>query len=137
MFIKGIRFINTISRHVKFMTAEHINNAEASTQKESIRQVKKVYMLRGFKVANILIDGQFTCIRGNLAEIKINLNISSNEEDVGEIERLNCTRKERVRGIYNKLTFNKIPVHIIVELVALVIFWINVLPPSKFAGGNL
>ena len=29
MFINGIRFINTISRHVKFMTAEHISNAKA------------------------------------------------------------------------------------------------------------
>ena len=26
MFINGIRFMNTISRHIKFMTAEHINN---------------------------------------------------------------------------------------------------------------
>ena len=31
VFINGIRFINTISRHVKFMTEEHIANAEAST----------------------------------------------------------------------------------------------------------
>ena len=30
MFINGIRFINTVSRHVKFMTAENIANAEAS-----------------------------------------------------------------------------------------------------------
>ena len=40
MFINGIRFINTISRHIKFMTTEHIDNAEASTLQESIRQVK-------------------------------------------------------------------------------------------------
>ena len=31
MFINGIRFISTISGHVKFVTAEHIDNAEAST----------------------------------------------------------------------------------------------------------
>ena len=34
MFINVIRFINTISRHVNFMTAEHIANAEASTLQE-------------------------------------------------------------------------------------------------------
>ena len=34
MFINGILFITTISRHVKFMTAEHIVNEEASTLKE-------------------------------------------------------------------------------------------------------
>ena len=31
MFINGTHFINTISRHVKFMTAEHIANAKGST----------------------------------------------------------------------------------------------------------
>ena len=40
MFINGIQFINTISRLVKFMTEEHITNAEASTLQESTRQVK-------------------------------------------------------------------------------------------------
>ena len=31
MFINGIRFINEISIHIKFMTAEHIANTKAST----------------------------------------------------------------------------------------------------------
>ena len=44
IFINGIRFTNTISRHTKFMTAEHIANAEASELQESTRQVKQVYM---------------------------------------------------------------------------------------------
>ena len=43
--------------------------AEASTLKESIRQVKQIYMQRGFNITNILMDGQFTCIWGNLAEL--------------------------------------------------------------------
>ena len=34
MFINGICFINTISIHVKFMTAEYIANKEASTLQE-------------------------------------------------------------------------------------------------------
>ena len=67
MFINGIRFINIISIHIKFRTAEHIDNAEASTLQESIRQFKQVYMQRGFKITNILMDAKFTCIRGNLA----------------------------------------------------------------------
>ena len=29
----------------------------------------------GFKITNILMDGQFVCIRGDLAELKINLSI--------------------------------------------------------------
>ena len=94
MFINSIRFINTISIHVKFITAEHIANAEASTLQESIRKLKQVYMQRGFKITNILMDGKFACIKGDLAKLQINLNICSNDEHMGEIERLNCTVKE-------------------------------------------
>ena len=93
MFINGIHFINTISRHVKVITAEHIANAEASTLQESIRQFKQVYMQQGFNITNILMDGQLACIRGNLAELQININICSNNEHVGEIERLDRTVK--------------------------------------------
>ena len=94
-------------------------------------------MQRGLKITNILMDGQFAFIRGNLAELQINLNICSNDEHVGDIERLNRIVKERVRGIYNTLTFNKLPGRMIVELVSLVILWINALPPSPYVGGNL
>ena len=32
-------------------------------------------MQQRFKITNILMDGKFTCIRGNLEELQINLNI--------------------------------------------------------------
>ena len=137
MFINSIRFINTISIHVKFITAEHIANAEASTLQESIRKVKQVYMQRGFNITNILMDGKFTCIRGNLAELLINLNVFSNNKHVGEIKRLGRTVKERVIGIYNTLHFNKLPGIMIIKLVALIIFWLNALPDSPSVGGNI
>ena len=93
MFINDIRFIKRVSRHANFMMEEHISNSEASTLQESIRQVKQVYMQCGFKINNILMDGKFTCIRYNLAELQINLNICSNDKHVGEIELLNCAVK--------------------------------------------
>ena len=79
-------------------------------------------MQRGFKITNILMDGKFACIRGDLAQLQINLNACSNNEHVGEIERLNLTVKKRVRGIYNTLPFKKIPGRMIIELVDLIIF---------------
>ena len=71
IYVNGIRFINTIYRYIKFMTAEHIANSEASTLQNSIKQVKRIYMQRGFKTVNILIDGQFKCIRGDLEDIQV------------------------------------------------------------------
>ena len=66
------------------MTAEHIANTEVSKLQELTRQVKQVYVQKGFKITNILMDGKFTCIRGNLEEIQINLNIYSNNKHVGD-----------------------------------------------------
>ena len=85
MFVSGICFIDTISRHLKFMTAEHIANADATTLQEYIIQVKQVCMPWGFKITNILMDGQFSCIRGNLAELQININVFSNNKHVGDM----------------------------------------------------
>ena len=38
LFINEIFFINIISRHLKFMVAEYIANAEATTLQESIKK---------------------------------------------------------------------------------------------------
>ena len=93
LFINGIFFINTISRHLKFKVAEYIANSEATTLQESIQPFKQFYMYRGFKVTNILVERQLTCIRGDLVELQINLNVFSKYEHVGEIKRINITVK--------------------------------------------
>ena len=62
-------------------------------------------MHRGFKIANILMNGQLSRIRGNLTDLQINLNISSNNKHMGEIKQLNLTVKKRVRDIYSTLPF--------------------------------
>ena len=79
--------------------AEHILNAEATTQQKPIKQVKQVYMQLRFNVTNIRMDGKLAFFIGNLVELQINLNVYSNHEHSGEIERLNRTVKERVRLI--------------------------------------
>ena len=79
LFISGICFINIISRHLKFIMAEYIANTEATTLQEYIKQVRQFYMEWGFKLTNILVDRQSTCIRGKLVELKINLNVCSND----------------------------------------------------------
>ena len=55
---------------------------------------------------------------------------------MGEIELYNQIFKERVRGIYNTKSFNKMPQNMIVELVSLVISGMNSHPPSPYAGGG-
>ena len=45
------------------MMVENIANADATTIQEYIYKIKPVYMHRGFKVTNILMDVQFACIK--------------------------------------------------------------------------
>ena len=137
MHVNGIRFINTIYGHINFMTAEQIANAESSTLHNYIRQVNIIYIQWGFKVVNILTDGQFECIRGDLSKIQVNLNIWSNNEHVGEIERLNITIKERSVGICNTMPLKTVTGMMIVDIIALVVFCINALPPSPSIEGDL
>ena len=70
------------------MMAEHIANLEAINLQKSIKQLKCIYMHWGFKLVNILMNDQFECIHVDLDDIQVNLNIYSNDENIGEIERL-------------------------------------------------
>ena len=76
------------------MMAEHIANSEAITLK-NFKQVKHMYMHCGFKVVNILVDGQFECICGNLVDIQIHQNSCYNNENIRKIGPINRKIKER------------------------------------------
>ena len=128
MFVNKMPFFVTMSRHVKFGTAEMLQNQQSKTILRAIKQVKSVYMKRGFKISTLLMDGQFESIRGDLAEMQINLNTVSNDEHVPEVERYICTIKERARCVYNTLPFRRIPTRMIIEIVYHSVFWLNSFP---------
>ena len=59
MFINKIPFFVTMSRHLRFCTAENITNQKQKTLLASVKQVKSAYMKRGFVLTHVLMDGQF------------------------------------------------------------------------------
>ena len=85
-------------------------------------------MKRGFKISTLLMDRQFESIRGDLAEMQINLNTVSNDEHVPEVERYIRTIKERAHCVYNTLPFRRIPTRMIIEIVYHSVFWLNSFP---------
>ena len=105
MAINKIPFMITTSRHIHFGTAELIRNKAKRTLMTSIHQVVGAYHARGFRICNILADGGFECIRNNLADIGISLNVATRNENVPEVERYIRTIKERVRAIACTLPF--------------------------------
>jgi Zinc knuckle len=128
MFVNTIPFFVSISRDLKFATAEMICNQKDPTILLAIKHVVATYAKRGFRVATILMDGQFDSLRGDLSELHLTLNTTANDEHVPEIERHIRTIKERARSIYNTLPFKQLPPRLVIELVYYCTFWLNSFP---------
>ena len=128
MYVNKIPFLMSISRHIRFGTAQHITNQKGTTIFTGIRAIHQVYLQRGFRIRNAFMDGQFEPLRGNLAELGIVLNTASNDEHVPEIERQICTVKERTQAIYCTLPFQKMPRRLIIEMVYAANYWLNMFP---------
>ena len=67
-----------------------------STILKYFKLIVGIYHTRGFQVTIILADNQLKSMRGKLADMGVIINITSRDEHVPEIERFNCTIKERV-----------------------------------------
>ena len=93
MSVNWIKFFNTTSRHTRFTTTEMIQNARQETLLKSIKNVVQLYKYCGFRIKELLMDGEFECLRGDLSAIQIELNTSSENEHVGKVERVNRTIK--------------------------------------------
>jgi TPP-dependent 2-oxoacid decarboxylase len=121
----------TISRHIQFGTTKMLQNQKSKTILSAIKQVKSIYMKRGFKLDHILMDGQFEPLQAKLADMAITVNTISNDEHVPKIERHIQTTKERTRCVYNTLPFNKMPACMTIEMVYSSTFWLNSFPPAN------
>jgi hypothetical protein len=130
MFVNRFPFVMTISRHLKFGTAEYIKNQKDDTILTAIKHVKGLYMHRGFKITHMLMDGQFESLRADIADLQINLNTVSRDEHVPEIERRIRTVKECTRCVYNTLPFRHVPPRMLIEMVYSSNFWLNSFPPG-------
>lgn len=130
MFVNGLPFFVTISRNIKFCTAQLLPDQKEKTLVGAVRGVRATYMKRGFHVEAMFMDGQFEPIRGALSEMQITLNTVARGEHVPEIERQIRTIKERARCVFNTLPFKKVPGRMVAELIYFCIFWLNSFPAN-------
>ena len=93
MFVIGVQFFMTISRHIGFGTSEHITNAKTSTLVQSLLQVNFLYKRRGFKIETFMMDGQFEPIKADADNAGISVNTISRDEHEPIIERYIRTRQ--------------------------------------------
>ena len=107
MFVNKIVFLVTISRGIKFGTAETLKDRKHPMIMSAIKHVVALYSKRGFRVSDAHTVNDFEPMRANLMDAKVNLNVVSNSEHIPEIERHIRTMKDRARCMYNSVPFKK------------------------------
>jgi Reverse transcriptase (RNA-dependent DNA polymerase)/Zinc knuckle len=137
MKVNGIPFLVSISRGIHFGTAEMVTGKSAKIVLKAVLQIKQIYAKRGFNLQTIVMDGEFECLRAQLAAMSITLNVTSRDEHVPEAERRIRVIKERVRAIWNTLPFKRMPARLVIEMVYCCNFWLNCFPPSDGVSDTL
>ena len=74
MFVNRIPFLTSISRHLKFTTAETLHHRTTSQMVQCVTNVKALYTKRGFKVTTALMDGEFVPMMKSLLKMGVLLN---------------------------------------------------------------
>ena len=132
-FVDGTAFLITLSRNVKFITAEHTPVRTARALVKHIERVLQVYRRAGFIVRTVLMDGDLKKIKDVLPTVECNTTVA--KEHVSEAERTIRTVKERTRGLVCTLPFTHIPRQMKIEFIYFMVFWLNAFPvKTGFSG---
>jgi len=128
MFVNKIAFLVTVSRYIRFGTTERLESRNVDVVGKALLRVVRFYHQCGFRVKECYGDGEFESLRAVIADGGAQLNVTSEDEHVPEVERYICTLKERARANYNVVPFTKMPGVMIVELVHAANYWLNMFP---------
>jgi hypothetical protein len=123
MFVNKIPFFMSISRNIRFITGEVLNNRKQPTLTKALQRIHGIYSKCAFRITFILGDSEFECTGGAIATgLHSELNICGEDEHVPDIERCIRTVKERTWCTYNMTPFEHLPPRMIIEMVFLNIF---------------
>ena len=131
MHINGTAMFVTVSCNIKLGTVESIRSTSVDNLAAVIKSVIQVYRQGVFKVSITLMNGEFKRICKPLANVGVQLNTTSHDEHVREIECYILVDKERVRVIYNTLPFTHMPLRLVLEMAKSAVFWLNSFPHAN------
>ena len=104
MYVNGIPFFVTKSRHIMFGTINALPSNNDINIIGEIHRIQGIYQQQGLHIHTILMDGAFSQLADN-GDLHVTVNTTSRDEHVGDIERYIRTIKERMRCRYNTLPF--------------------------------
>jgi hypothetical protein len=91
-FVDGMAFLLSVSKQIKYITAEHIATRTAKRLSKHLTQVIQVYAQAVFIVHTILIDGEFEKVKDKLLSLIYNTMVA--KEHVSDAEQTIHTIKE-------------------------------------------
>ena len=114
MFVNGIKFLLTVSRHVDFVTAQYVPNRKYNGYIKPIEMVCNMYTKRGFVVTAILADPEFKhldnflnksgkrigYVAPNSNSVEPSINVTGENKHVEEAERKMRTVKEGAQSMW-------------------------------------
>ncbi len=92
-FVDRMVILITISRRIKFVTAEHVPVRTAKSLAKHLDRVVHVYARAGYTTRTILMDGEFEKINDLVPQLECNTTAA--KEHVSKAECGICTIKER------------------------------------------
>ena len=133
LYVNGIPFVTSLSRHIYFTTVEAIHNAKAHTLARCISSIISQYKKRGLSVLNVIADNQFDCVAEHLANLNPPVEYMQLAKDEHEkfIERNNRFVKERCQCIFADMPYKRIPKRMTIRMVYTAVFWINSFPRQE------
>ena len=118
-FINKHTFITTYSDKVCYTTTSHVSSKGVRHYWPFLLQVLQKYAARGLVVVRIRGDFEFNGIMGQVALLipEIILDLSSENEHIGAVERNIRYIKEKARSIRVSLPFDQIPSIMVIYMV--------------------
>jgi hypothetical protein len=120
MKVNGMWFLTTISRNIYYRTAQYVESQTVNCYREALREIIQVYNRAGFQVRRIHCDNEFANIMDELVngdELDIEINYANPQEHVPEAERNNRVLKERVRAVYHRIPYDRLPRVLVIMMV--------------------
>lgn len=128
-FVDGHAFLGTVSRDIRFVTAQYVQDRKIiKGALPGIQRVNDAYKARGLNITNIHADDEFASLQQSLLANNIVLNVAAQNEHVPEIERTIRTIKERNRATVHGLPFLRYPKLLKIALIIHAVLWINMFP---------
>eukprot|EP00804_Cyclotella_cryptica_P027597 CCRYP_007506-RA/>CCRYP_007506-RA protein AED:0.33 eAED:0.33 QI:0/-1/0/1/-1/0/1/0/237 len=124
MFVSGLPFLVTLSRWIRYVTVQFVPRRTAGELDNALKMVIGVYRRAGFICQTALMDGEFEKVKSKLLNI-IEVNTTSRNEHVPEIERKIRHIKERTRSIKAELPYSVMPGQMIKRMVLQAVLFMN------------